>query len=320
VDRQPRQLSLVVALALASCTSADPPAGRIVVAVTLDWEGAYMSLDGLDAFDEARKHLGDAPVTHFVSAAYFTKKEPDPKAVATLKGAIRAGDELAIHLHLWASLATSAGIVPRTSPSFLTGTDKLIEFDDGDLGFDTDLDTCSTTELRALIRTSRKHLEQVAAPSWSFRPAAYLGTPKVLQAIHDEGYVVDSSATDARQLGTTKNAMLAARVKEVWPTIDDVPQPFAIAGRDGLLEVPIAVTLDYVDAAKVLATLDAAHAKLAAAPERNVYVVIGLNQETALEFAPVLGSALGELRKRAWITEVVFTTVEKAAELARREP
>src|SRR5882724_1738451 len=67
-------------------------AGRIVVAVTVDWEGAALAPEALDALDELRKHVGGAPITHFVSAAYFTKEHPDPRAAAYLTETIRTGD------------------------------------------------------------------------------------------------------------------------------------------------------------------------------------------------------------------------------------
>ncbi len=115
------------ALALASCSGSGPGAerGHVVVAITVDWEGAYFSSEGLDALDELRKQTGDAPLTHFASPAYFLKDQPDPKADTLLTETVHAGDELALHLHVWRSLARAAKVEPRLSPSFLTGTDKL---------------------------------------------------------------------------------------------------------------------------------------------------------------------------------------------------
>src|SRR5215213_3511846 len=59
--------------------------GRVVVALTIDWEGAYLSTEGLEALDELRKGLGPVPLTHFVSAAYFTKAEPDTTVTSTIQ-------------------------------------------------------------------------------------------------------------------------------------------------------------------------------------------------------------------------------------------
>jgi hypothetical protein len=330
----------LVALVLGGCSSSKdskerPPAsagkGRVVVALTIDWEGAYLSTEGLEALDELRKGLGPVPLTHFVSAAYFTKAEPDTTVASTIQRAVRAGDELAVHLHAWRSLAQASGLAPKLSPSFLTGTDKLLEFEDGDVGFDTDLDVYGVPELRALLRTSRRLLEQVGVPiSKTFRAGGYLGTPKVLQAIREEGYTVDSSATDHRQLDERKDEVLPRRVREIWPSVETTSQPWIVDARDGdarggdarggpLLELPIAAFADYATAAEIVAIFEAAHARLQKEPGRDVFVVLGFHQETGGEFTGRLGEAVGKVRgRRELADELVFTTAADAAERARR--
>jgi predicted deacetylase len=312
----------VAALVVGGCSRASPPAnGRIVVALTIDWEGAYLSLDGLDALDEFRSALGSAPLTHFVSAAYFTKDHPDPTAVASITQAVRKGDELAVHLHAWRSLAKASGIEPKLSPSFLTGTDKLLEFEDGDVGFDTDLDAYGVPDLRVLVRTSRRLLEQThIAVSKTFRAGGYLGTPKVLQAIREEGFTVDSSATDFRQLDERKDEVLPARIQAIWPRVDPTTQPWLVRAADGsLLEMPIAAFADYATTDEIVAVFEAAHARLTKDPSRDVFVVVGFHQETAHDFAGRLSAAMKQVRERRELAEgVMFTTVEDAAARARR--
>jgi hypothetical protein len=312
----------LVALAALGCSSSAPPAarGRVVVALTIDWEGAYLSAEGLDALDELRRALGPVPVTHFVSAAYFTKEQPDPGAAATIRRSIRDGDELAVHLHAWRSLAKAAGLQPKLSPSFLTGTDKLLEFEDGDVGFDTDLDVYGVPELRALLRTSRRLLEQVGVPvGKTFRAGGYLGTPKVLQAIREEGFTVDSSATDHRQLDERKDEVLPRRIRAIWPGVETMSRPWLLGPQGGsLLEMPITAFADYATAAEIAGMFEAAHARLQKEPGRDVFVVLGFHQETAEEFAGRLGEALGKVRGRPELAgELVFTTVASAAERAR---
>ena len=312
---------LVTLAALGTDGCSPAPRGRIVVAITIDWEGAYLSPDGLDALDEVRRILGPAPMTHFVSAAYFTKDRPDPKAAATIAQEGRQGDELAVHLHAWRSLARAGGIEPRLSPSFLTGTDKLLEFEDGDLGFDTDLDAYSATDLRVLVRTSRRLLEETHLPvSRTFRAGGYLGTPKVLQAIQAEGFAVDCSATDPRSIEVRKDEVLPRRLQAIWPDVNSTSQPWWIDAPGGpLLEMPIAAFADYATAAQIAAVFEAAHGRLRADPRRDAFVVIGFHQETAQDFAGRLREALDQIRGRREIAdELVFTTVEDAAARARR--
>ena len=314
-------LAVIVVAGCSRSSSSDPPIkGQIVVALTIDWEGAYFSPEGLDALDEFRRALASAPLTHFVSAGYFTKDAPDPRTVATLTEAVRKGDEIAVHLHAWRSLAKASGLEPKLSPSFLTGTDKVLEFEDGDVGFDIDLDAYSVPELRSLLRTSRRLLEGTHLPiSKTFRAGGYLGTPKVLQAIHEEGFAVDSSATDYRQLDERKDEVLPTRIKAIWPSVDTTTQPWFVPAPGGsLLEMPIAAFADYATTDEIIAVFDAAHARLAKTPGRDVFVVVGFHQETAQDFAVRLVEAMKKVRGRRELADgLVFTTVEGAAARAR---
>ncbi len=316
---------LLAAAVIGGCSSRSAPprpttGGQVVVAITIDWEGAYISIDGLDAMDELRRAFGPAPITHFVSAAYFTKEQPDPTAAASIREAVRDGDELAVHLHAWRSLAKASGLTPKLAPSFLTGTDKLLEFED-DIGFDTDLDAYGVPELRALLRTSRRLLEQTRVPiSKSFRAGGYLGTPKVLQAIREEGFTVDSSAGDYRQLDERKDEVLPKRIAALWPGVTTATQPWLVDARGGpLLELPVAAAADYASAAEITAVLEDAHARLSQAPGRDVFVVLGFHQETADEFGGRVREGIEKARARPELAaDLVFTTVEAAAERARR--
>jgi len=314
----------LAALTIAACSSsnpAPPPAkGKLVVVLTIDWEGAELSPEGLDALDAVRKRLGDAPITHFVSAAYFTKATPDPLAVSTLTQSVRKGDQLAVHLHAWSSLAKASGIAPKLAPSFLTGTDKVLVFEDGDVGFDTDLDAYSVAELRVLLRTSRRLIEQTQVPvSKAFRAGGYLSTPKVLEALRDEGYTVDSSAIDYRQLDEHDDDVLPNRLKAIWPGVEPGSQPWEVQAPGGrLLELPIAAFADFSTPAEIVGVFDAAHAQLQKVPTRNVFVVLGFHQETAAEFAARLGDAIEKVRARPELaSELSFVTVDRAAELAK---
>lgn len=327
-----RELATITAIAVAvgsaaagaGCSRGSPASskGHIVVALTIDWEGAYFSPEGLDALDEVRRRLGDAtPLTHFVSAAYFTKDAPNPRAIPILTEEIKQADELAVHLHGWRSLAKVSGLVPRLAPSFLTGTEKLLEFEDGDVGFDLDLDAYGVPELRAMVRTTRRLLEQTKLPvSRSFRAGGYLATPKVLQAIREEGFTVDSSATDYRQLDERKDDVLPKRIGAIWPGIDTTAQPWLLdAGGGRLLELPVAAFADYAEAGEMIAIIEAAHKRMQQAPERDVFVVLGFHMETAQDYSSRLVEVVEKVRGRPELAgELVFTRVADAAERARR--
>lgn len=279
-----------------------PRPGKLLVAITVDWEGAVFSAEGLDALAGLRAKLGPAPVTHFVSAAYYTKAEPDERATTNLAAAVREGDELALHLHGWASLARASGVEPRLAPSFLTGTDQVLAFPDGDAGFDTDLDVYEVADLRAMVRASRRLLGDAGfSVSTSFRAGGYLATPKVLQAVRAEGFDVDSSATYAGQFDGDDEVVLRQRIGEVWPaiTVATAATPIELATPGGaVLELPIAAIVDYATTAEVLAALERAAEALARRPSVDQVVVLALHQETADEFASRLAEAVGAARAR----------------------
>jgi len=318
-----RGLTLLVAalccVELACSKPASAPKSKVLVAVTVDWEGAYFSGPGLDALDALRRSLGaNVPLTHFVCAAYFSKKDAvDPQAIPLLASGIREIDEVALHLHGWRSLAEHARIAPKLSPSFLTGTSELVEFPDGDVGFDVDLDVYTVDELRALIRASRDLLAPTHIPlSKAFRAGGYLATPKVLQAIHDEGLSIDSSAAAHTQFGAPKDKVLRERIAEVWPNVTTATQPFSIKTPGGAVhELPISLVIDYSSTAAVVDVVEAARAQLGRTPGRDVLVVIALHQESADEFAPLLVAAFKTLQARADLAGVLeFSTISSAAQ------
>ena len=309
-------LSVIVA-----CTSNAPVPTKpsVVVALTIVWEGDDLAPEGLDSLEELRRVLGAVPLTHFVSPAYFTKDSPDPGARETLTQALHTGDELAVHLHAWRSLAKASGVEPKLSPSFLTGTDEVLAFEDGDAGFDTDLDVYTVPELRHLVRTARALLQQTWFPiSTTFRAGGYLATPKVLQAIADEGFTVDSSAVDHRHLDQPVTNAMPMRLAEIWPTVDTRTQPFYVETPSGpMLEMPIAAIADYATADEIAGILTRAHGELAKTG-RDVFVVLAFHLETASQFADRLTDALKAIRSQAaFVSDLRFVTVAQAAALAR---
>jgi hypothetical protein len=312
-----------IALLLAACSSSKPPApvGHIIVVLTVDWEGADLSAENLDAFEDLRAKLGPVPITHFVSAAYATKDHAVEATVdAVLQKTIRSGDELAVHLHAWTSLVRRSGLEPRVEPSFLTGTDTVVDLEDGDHGFDTDLDTYDVPALRAMLRTSRQILERTHLPvSKTFRAGGYLGTPKMLLAIGDEGFAVDSSAIDPHQLSSLDDDAWLHRLAQVWPNVETTTQPFYLPGAaTQLVELPITAVIDYVTTPELVARFDSAKTRLDADRAHDVFVVVAFHLETISALAGRLVDAMTTVRARPELArELVYVTAEQAAELAR---
>lgn len=284
----------------------------MVTVLTVDWEGAYGATDGQATLVELQRELGNAPLTHFVSAAYFTRETPDAAVAPFLQEQANEGAEIAMHLHAWSSLARAAGVTPKSAPSFMTGTDEVFKLESGEDGFDVDLDAYDASELRRMLRISRERLEkQGLAISHSFRAGGYLVSANMRHALRVEGYEVDSSAIDGREVKAT--GFFAQRLREMWPALDVTAPPKRV---DELVELPITVVADYASESHLAEVVDSAVARLQRDPDHDVFVTVALHQETAAEFAPVVAKAFKAARTRHGAETFLFTTVEKAAHLA----
>ena len=290
----------------------------MVVSVSIDWEGAYFDADAVVALAEVRRQNPDVPITHFVCPAYYTKPGANAAEVtAFLRENMAKGDEIGIHLHVWNSLVQAARVPVRSGRSFLTVDGRLMEFE-GDAGFDLEPAIYTTSELRAIIATSRRLLEtggfQVAPV---FRAGGWLANPSVLEAARAEGMTVDSSAIDASWLGEGASSegfeVLAARVRTLWPKVDRTTQPFVIDTPAGeVIEIPDSGGMaDHVASEEMEDHVEWA----ARSAQRPIFVHLGFHAETAHRYADLLSRALANLRRRKVPME--FVTVSRAAELAR---
>jgi hypothetical protein len=318
-----RRCALVAALALAACGKSGSKDGDtppvLHVAVSVDWEGAYLRPESLDALETFRKENPGVPLTHMLNAAYYTKSGADPaEATREIRLAVAKGDEIGLHIHGWRSLLTAAGVKPRDGPSFLSARGPLIEIL-GDDGFDLDLSALSVAELRAVMKKSRQLLEAEKLPLGpSFRAAGWIATPNVLEAARAEGFTIDTSATWPAWLDEKEVVLLRRRLGQVWSRVDEKTQPFWIeTGAGRILEMPdTGAMADYLSVLEIQQHVERAAATLKSTPGRPVFVHLGLHAETADEFAPRLSQALSVLRARK--TPMVFETLSRSAEAARR--
>ncbi|MGH9885754.1 MAG: hypothetical protein ACREBE_09510, partial [bacterium] len=142
----------------------------------------------------------------------------------------------------------------------------------------------------------------------------------------EEGFTVDSSATDARQLEEPTGDVLPRRVKAIWPGVDSTTQPWLMrapassgtAGSTELLEMPVAALADHASTEDMVAIVEAAYARLQKEPGRDVFVVLELELEIAHDYAGRIGDAVEKLRAhRELAAHLLFATVAGAAERAR---
>lgn len=266
--------------------AAHKSSNRLRIVVSVDWEGAYLSEDGLAALAAFRKKHPDVPITHWVTPAYFTKPEVAETLVADLQKTFLPGDIVALHVHAWRSLAEAAGVEPKLAPSFLSEEAELLEFEDGDVGYEVEIGAYSAEDFRAILRKSMEYL-QPFKPRRYFRAGGALVAQHTFAALAAEGFTIDSSVMRYQDFrtdhgGTTQQQK---RLRETWGDLDEFALPYSIDTPGGaVLEVPTAPGFgDYHAAVDLVAFINRAVKHLRANPEREVYVQLGFHQETAHE-------------------------------------
>lgn len=288
----------VVARGLERLVRVQDMAVRLVVSV--DWEGRDLTEANLRALEALRKALPQVPLTHFLNAAYFTKANADGELIAKrIRRVLRRGDEQGLHLHGWKSLVERSGVGYRDRPTFWGGA-ALPAQDGRDTGHDVEIGAYTANELQAIVSTSKRLLERWGfSPKRAFRAGGWLATPKVLSAVRSQGFLIDSSATDAGWHDELAGRPLRARIRSVWPGVHRTSQPFSISTPAGeVLEMPDTGALaDYVTAAEMTAHVRRALSRFRRISTRDRFVHIGLHLETAARYAPRVIKAIQDLLK-----------------------
>jgi hypothetical protein len=293
-------------------------APKVHIAVSVDWEGREISDENMDAFSSFRMVHPDVPLTHFLNAAYFCKDGADAQVVAQRIGALlHEKDELGLHIHPWKSLVESAGVTFRSTPT-IWGVERPERKGWPDPGHDVSVESYTTDEFQKLVAYSTSILEDNGFDlSNSFRAGAWLAGPRVREAIRREGFVVDSSATDTKWHTKISQYALPQMIREIWPDVTSITQPFWISTPAGdLLEMPDTGALaDYVSAEQMAGHISDAVARL---DGEDRYVHIGFHQETAAKYIPRVIEAL-EMVKKQHSRSVIFETLESSAYAAKKD-
>lgn len=287
--------------------------GSVIVTMTVDWEGAFLSEAGLQAMESFRADWPKMPLTHFICPAYFTQGGDEVELGAKLKSQLHEGDEIALHLHAWFSLAKAAGLTPRKGPNFYADDSPLMSFDHGDQGYEVALDAYEPAELTSLVKSSLQLFEEhkLGVPT-AFRAGGYTATPKVLAAVRSAGLTVDSSATWADWFEESQGRF-QEELRRRWPNIEELTQPYGIDTSAGvIIEVPNTGSFsEYATADEMLGHLQRALAR-SQAEDKPIYVDFGFHQETADEYIAAIGDALYNFRSEN-PGALEFSTVTKVA-------
>jgi hypothetical protein len=296
------------------------PPTRVIVAVTVDWEGAFLSEDGLTRLDEFRTEFPGVPITHFICPAYFTKAETSAEDKDDVRKRVLPGDEVGLHIHAWHSLVEHAGVPLRNTPNIYGDEEPMMEFDDGDRGYEVALSAYTGQEIEAIVTSGKKLLEDAGmGPVSSFRAGGYAGSPTMMAALQRAGLGIDSSASFYGWLNGSRGSFQNL-VHAAWPNVSELTQPYEISTSAGpVLEVPNGGGfVEYVSSEQIEDHMARAMERSRELGGEPVYVNFGFHQETADEFTDTLADALSVFRaENPKVLE--FATVANIAQAVRKK-
>ena len=274
--------------------------GKVRIIVSVDWEGDDLQAQNLNAMKTFRSDYPAIPLQHFLNAAYYTKSGAVAKTVTQrIQSVLRPGDEHGLHVHAWRTLITAAGVRFRTSPSFVEGTVDLNQCNP-DCGNDVALVAYTEAELKKVFNFSVQTLvKQGFNRARSFRAGGWMANGRVLNALADSGFTLDSSATYAPYLEEAwSDYNLYSFVGQLWPDSVPTSQPYVYKAKSGatITELPNNGSLaDYVTGEDILEAFKSNAALLRANAANDVYLSIGFHQETAADYLPALRSGIDQI-------------------------
>jgi peptidoglycan/xylan/chitin deacetylase (PgdA/CDA1 family) len=278
--------------------------GKVRIVVSVDWEGRGLEAENLEAMQNFRRDFPKIPLQHFLNAAYYTRYPNESELITKLiKSVLRKGDEHGLHIHAWRSLVESSGVEFRKTPSFVEDGYSTADCEI-DCGHDIALTGYTTAELRKIIARSVEILtrEKFNRPK-SFRAGGWQADDKVLGALANEGFTLDSSAVPAGFLRKEWSKYnLYGFVAKLWADISPTSQPFDYKTSSGLKirELPNNSCLsDYMKGVDMFKVFQANARLLKKNPAKDVYLSIGFHQETAAEYLPRLRQAIKLIRNNA---------------------
>jgi hypothetical protein len=196
---------------------------------TLDFEGDNAS-DQVLANTAAIADELRIPMTVMWNPRVWTTAQVSPARadvmLAWTNGRVAKGDELSLHLHMWTDFVRSAGLVPRTAPSWAGRGD----------GYDVPMSAYTEQQQRTLIEYALLLMaeHQLARPT-TFRAGGQFANDATLRALAALGFVADCSAVPAGAFGRLPYPWtLAPDAQPYRPLAGDANTP----GDLPLLEAP----------------------------------------------------------------------------------
>ena len=266
---------------------------KITVYMTVDWEGATLDNENLEAIQSFRKKYPHIAMLQLITPSYWLRPEVDKTAIsAQIKSTFLPIDQVGLHLHGWKSLVNYCQVRYQPAPSF---ADQDESCEAGDCGYSVSLENAySAADLNKLVACSSAILvsEGFAKPS-HFRAGGWqLGT-KLSAALQANGFSWDSSRIDANLLTTNwhEDSSMIKMLRQLHPNATPLDQPFYI---NQLHEYPNNAALaDYTSTKQIVAMF-----KDLIANQKTV-MVLGFHQETATNYLRRLEAAIPKMQAAA---------------------
>jgi hypothetical protein len=283
---------------------------KIVVVVSVDWEGRSLLPENLQLIATFRRRHPDVPMQHFLNPAYYTRAKSDAeRTTRAIQQTLLPEDEHGLHIHAWHSLVSAAGVLPRTKPRFLdTGAAVPKAADDwgfytAEDGYDVPIEHFEVGELDLLIKTCVQLLTAhgFRRPT-SFRAGGWMSGPRVQSALIRNAFALDCSAVDP-QLSIRRfgDIPLCRWLMQLWPAIGETSQPYRLSSAQGTLwQVPDnAGLVDYTSVDELMGIFESNVGRWLANPSKPQLIVTGFHQETARKYLDRLEEGLARMKDLA---------------------
>ena len=232
--------------------------------VSTDWDDSDNRPLSLQLQEELHATFPQMKLTHFVGPYTFT----DPAVSEQRRGELvdwvkmmrtTYGDEIGLHIHPYCNFVDTTTVPCHTEPSTV--------YDAGDAtGYTVEVSSYTTEEFTTILQAADDLFTTYGLDKpTAFRAGGWTADEGTLQALANDGFVVDGSANNWARMEEwmgQQNGVLYTWNMEHWATINDTSQPYYPSSDDilqpgepssGVLEVPDnGILVDYVTANEML--------------------------------------------------------------------
>jgi hypothetical protein len=266
---------------------------KITVYVTVDWEGASLDNDNLEAIQSFRKKHPHIAMLQLITPSYWLRPDVNKAAItAQIKSTFLPIDEVGLHLHGWKSLVNYCQVPYQNAPSF---ADQAETCEAGDCGYSVSLEYAySEADLTRLVACSSTILtsEDFAKPT-HFRAGGWQLGAKLSAALQANNFTWDSSRIDANLLTSNwhEDSSMIKMLKVLHIGSTPLDQPYYL---NQLHEYPNNAALaDYTSSKQIIGMFNNL------IQNQKSVMVLGFHQETATNYLGRLDAAIPKMEATA---------------------